>query len=120
MFKNVYLVPEILHLLLFLNLHFSSLLLTFTATHIYTQPYNIMGNNTGTKPPSTVTTTIITSDSENGLATLASMLRSVFNRKLAELKMWQYQPQLQAAAAKIEGEIAHYRKEMLAPAAYSE
>ncbi|KAG0057139.1 hypothetical protein BGZ89_001927 [Linnemannia elongata] len=45
-----------------------------------------MDNNTGTKAPSTVTTTITTTDSGNGLATLATMLQSELNRKLAELK----------------------------------
>ncbi|KAH7032061.1 hypothetical protein BKA57DRAFT_443365 [Linnemannia elongata] len=45
-----------------------------------------MGNNTDTKAPSTVTTTITTTDSGNGLATIATMLQSELNRKLAELK----------------------------------
>ncbi|KAF9299389.1 hypothetical protein BGZ88_008930 [Linnemannia elongata] len=45
-----------------------------------------MNNNTSTKAPSTVTTTITTTDSGNGLATLATMLQSELNRKLADLK----------------------------------
>ncbi|OAQ26341.1 hypothetical protein K457DRAFT_22287 [Linnemannia elongata AG-77] len=85
-----------------------------------------------TKAPSTVTTTITTTDSGNGLATLATMLQSELNRKLAELKdvheaykgiqanwtddkppTWQYQHLLEEAAAKIEGEISRFQKEIL-------
>ncbi|KAF9126571.1 hypothetical protein BGX30_015196 [Mortierella sp. GBA39] len=127
-----------------------------------------MGNSTDTNTPSTVTTTITTTDSGNGLATIATMLQSELDRKLADLKdireayagiianwtddrpeaptrfchtvqvcwaramkTWQYQLRLEDATAKIEGEIAQFRKEMLdalvrshrsgpGPAAYSE
>ncbi|KAG9061833.1 hypothetical protein KI688_006984 [Linnemannia hyalina] len=111
---------------------------------------NIMGNSTNTNTPSTVTTTIATTDTGNGLAIIAAILQSELDRKLTDLKdireayagiienwtddrpeaptkychtvqvcwahaikMWQYQHRLQEATAKIEGEIAQFRKEML-------
>ncbi|KAF9084440.1 hypothetical protein BGX29_010962 [Mortierella sp. GBA35] len=87
-----------------------------------------MGNNNDNKASSVVTTTITTTDTGNSLAILAEMLQSELKRKTDDLhdirEAYQeilldwtderpsYQQRLEDAAAKIEGEIVEFRREI--------